>query len=172
MGHQTIRPLRFACLLLIVVGTITAAETTEPTTTAKEHSVTHHATGTFEVKLSPQSDEHSANAPGLGRLLIDKTFEGDLLGTSKGQMLSARTEIHGSAGYVAVEQVEGTLAGRTGTFVLQHNATMDRGTPALNIVVVPDSATGALAGLTGSMTIRIEDGEHFYDLAYTFVDDP
>lgn len=125
-----------------------------------------HASGAFDVKLSPQDDKSGDTA--LGRMTIDKQFHGDLEATSKGQMLSAVTEIKGSAGYVAIEKVSGSLHGRTGTFVLQHNATMTRGAPDLNIIVVPDSGTGELTGLTGKMTIRIESGgKHFYDFEYT-----
>jgi hypothetical protein len=125
-----------------------------------------HASGSFDVKLSPQDDKSGDAA--LGRMTIDKQFHGDLDATSQGQMLSAVTETKGSAGYVAIEKVSGKLNGRTGTFVLQHNATMTRGEPYLNIIVVPDSGTGELTGLTGKMTIRIEGGgKHFYDFEYT-----
>lgn len=125
-----------------------------------------HASGAFDVKLSPQDDKTGDAA--LGRMTIDKQFHGDLDATSQGQMLSAVTETKGSAGYVAIEKVSGKLHGRTGTFVLQHNATMTRGAPYLNIIVVPDSGTGELTGLTGKMTIRIESGgKHFYDFEYT-----
>ncbi len=120
------------------------------------------ATGTFEVKLTPQTGEEMP-----ARMLIDKQFNGDLEAASKGQMLSAITTVKGSAGYVAIEQVSGKLNGRGGTFVLQHNATMTRGMPQLNIAVVPDSGTGELEGLSGSMTIQIADGRHAYQFSYT-----
>ena len=123
-----------------------------------------HARGTFEVTLAPQ--------PGLadavpGRMTIDKRFQGDLEGTSQGQMLAAQTTVQGSAGYVAIERVRGTLAGRTGTFVLQHSGLMDRGKPELSIAVVPDSGTEGLTGLRGRMTILIEGGRHSYDFEYS-----
>ena len=102
-----------------------------------------------------------------GRMSIDKQFHGDLEGTSAGEMLSAGTVTKGSAGYVAIERVGGTLAGREGTFVLQHSATMNRGVPSLSITVVPDSGTGDLAGLAGTMMIIIEDGKHSYEFEYT-----
>ncbi|HKD73837.1 MAG TPA: DUF3224 domain-containing protein, partial [Ktedonobacterales bacterium] len=117
------------------------------------------ANGTFEVNLTPQADD-GAEGTTLGRLTIDKQFHGDLEATSKGQMLTAGTAVAGSAGYVAVEQVSGTLHGRSGTFVLQHNATMTRGAPQLAITVVPDSGTDQLVGITGTMTIEIADGKH------------
>ncbi len=127
-----------------------------------------HASGTFEVKLTPQKpDNKEAESANLGRMSIDKEFFGNLAATSKGEMLSAMTDIKGSAGYVAIERVTGTLHGRTGTFMLQHNGTMTRGTPQLSILVVPDSGTGQLVGLAGTMTIKISDGKHFYELDYT-----
>jgi hypothetical protein len=99
---------------------------------------------------------------------IDKQFHGALEATSKGEMLSIMTEVQGSAGYVAIERATGTLEGRSGSFALQHNATMARGVPQLNIIVIPDSGTGALTGLTGSMNIKIEaDGKHFYEFEYS-----
>lgn len=103
----------------------------------------------------------------LGRMTIDKQFQGDLEATSKGQMLAAMTAEKGSAGYVAIEKVSGTLHGRKGTFVLQHSGTMNRGDQQLSIAVVPDSGTGELVGLIGKMTIKIEGGKHFYEFQYT-----
>ena len=126
--------------------------------------MTTQARGTFEVKLDPVSAHH-ADAK-LGRMSIDKQFHGDLEGTSQGEMLSAMTDVKGSAGYVAIERVSATLHGRRGTFVLQHNATMNRGKPFLNIIVVPDSGSGELAGLSGSMRIVIADGRHSYEFDY------
>jgi FlaG/FlaF family flagellin (archaellin) len=126
-----------------------------------------HAKGTFEVKLTPQaSDDKTADA-NLGRFTIDKQFSGDIVGTSKGQMLTVGTAIKGSAGYVAIEKITATLAGRTGTFILQHSGTMTRGTPQLNISVVPDSGTDQLEGLTGKMVINIEAGKHSYAFDYS-----
>ena len=127
-----------------------------------------HASGTFEVKLTSQKpDNKEAESANLGRMSIDKKFSGDLEATSKGEMLSAMTDVKGSAGYVALERVSGTLHGRSGTFVLQHNATMTRGVPELSIAVVPDSGTGQLVGLAGKMTIKIVEGKHFYEFDYT-----
>jgi hypothetical protein len=132
--------------------------------------MTTHATGSFEVKLTPQPSEGKTEDAGLGRMTIDKQFHGDLEATSKGQMLSAGTPVKGSAGYVAIERVTGTLHGRTGSFILQHTGTINRGTPQLSVTVVPDSATGQLVGLSGSMNIIITDGKHSYDFAYTLPD--
>jgi hypothetical protein len=99
-------------------------------------------------------------------MTVAKQFHGDLEGTSTGEMLSAGTSTQGSAGYVAIERVTGTLGGRSGTFILQHSGTMTRGAPQLSITVVPDSGTGQLAGLTGTMTITIVNGKHSYEFAY------
>lgn len=126
-----------------------------------------HATGTFQVKLTPIPLDDKAADPTLGRMSIDKQFHGDLEATSKGEMLSAGTSVKGSAGYVAIERVTGTLAGRSGAFALQHTGIMTRGAPQLTITVVPDSGTGELAGLAGKMSIQIADGKHSYDFEYT-----
>lgn len=133
----------------------------------KETTMTARATGTFDVKISPQSDEQAAT-PRLNRMLIDKQFHGDLEAASKGQMLAAGTGAEGSSGgYVALEQVAGTLGGRRGTFVLQHAGTMTRGAQHLTISVVPDSGTDELTGLAGDMEIKVEGGRHYYELRYT-----
>lgn len=124
------------------------------------------ATGTFDVNLTPLVEEGSRDL-GADRMSIDKQFHGDLEGTSVGQMLSIRTAVEGSAGYVVMEQVTGTLNGRSGTFALQHTATMVRGVPGLSVTVVPDSGTGQLEGIEGEMTINISDGQHFYEFKYT-----
>lgn len=124
------------------------------------------AAGTFEVKLTPQPDDGYADGKSLGRLTIDKTFHGELAGTSRGQMLSAMSAVKGSAGYVAIERVTGTLAGRAGSFVLQHSGTMNRGNGTLALTVVPDSGTDALEGLSGSMQIIIDGGKHSYVFDY------
>lgn len=121
------------------------------------------AQGEFEVKLTPQD---IGVDPQLGRMLLDKQFHGELQAQGLGQMLSAGTGILGSAGYVAIERVTGSLHGRSGSFVLQHSGTMDRGKPSLRISVVPDSGTDELKGLSGTMEIKINDGKHFYSFDY------
>ena len=128
------------------------------------------AHGTFEVQLTPQGPDGSGEDTSLGRMSIDKRFHGDLEGTSKGQMLSALTPVQGSAGYVALEQVSGTLHGRSGSFVLQHMGIMTRGAQQLTITVVPDSGTGRLTGIAGTMAITIADGTHSYDFDYTLAE--
>ena len=130
--------------------------------------MTNHASGPFDVKVIPQKpDNKEAESANLGRMSLDKQFHGDLEAVSKGEMLSAMSEVKGSAGYVAMERVTGTLHGRKGSFVLQHTGTMTRGTPQLSVTVVPDSGTGELTGLSGSMNIKIEEGKHFYEFDYT-----
>ena len=132
---------------------------------ARSHATRHRP---FDVKLAPQPAEESAGSPSISRMLLDKQFHGDLEATSKGTMLAAGSGAKGSSGgYVALEIVTGSLKGHTGTFVLQHSATMTRGTPALIITVVPDSGTGQLVGLTGRMSIEIANGKHTYIFDYT-----
>jgi hypothetical protein len=129
--------------------------------------MTVHASGTFEVKLTPQPADEYADGAALGRMTIDKQFRGDLEATSKGQMLTGMSSVKGSAGYVAIERVSGVLGGRRGSFVLQHSGTMDRGAPSLRVTVVPDSGTDQLVGLTGTMMIIVADGRHSYTFDYT-----
>jgi hypothetical protein len=121
------------------------------------------ATGHFEVKLTPQPTDA---APAVGRLSLDKQLHGDLEATGKGEMLAARSAVDGSAGYVAIESITGSLHGRRGSFVLQHSGTMDRGAPSLTVTVVPDSGTDELVGLTGRLNIIIEGGKHSYRFEY------
>jgi hypothetical protein len=132
--------------------------------------MTKHANGMFDVKVVPSAPEDKADGSTLGQMSLDKQYHGDLDGTSKGQMLTAGTDVKGSAGYVAMERFTGTLNGRKGSFVLQHTGTMNRGALQLSITVVPDSGTGELAGLTGKMAIIIADGKHSYDFEYTLPD--
>ncbi len=126
--------------------------------------MSNRAVGTFEVKLNPQDEGAEA---AVGRMTIDKQFQGDLVGTSKGQMLMAGSEsVKGSAGYVAIEKVTGKLNGRSGTFYLQHNGTMNRGAGELTITVIPDTGTDQLTDLRGRMNIIIESGKHSYEFDY------
>jgi hypothetical protein len=136
-----------------------------------DSAVGTRASGTFEVKLAPLSTTHG-NDQQLGRISIDKTFQGDFVGTGKGEMLTAATSVKNSAVYVAIERVTGTLHGKRGTFVLHHQGIMDRGGQQLTISVVPDSGTDELAGITGSMKIIIADGKHSYELEYTLAKTP
>jgi hypothetical protein len=124
----------------------------------------NRAVGTFEVKMAPQASEDGS---AIGRMALDKQFRGDLEATSQGQMLAFMSGVKGSAGYVAMEQVVGTLRGKSGGFVLQHSGTMTRGVPGLSVTVVPDSGTDDLAGLSGRMTINVDASGHSYDFEYT-----
>ncbi len=126
------------------------------------------ATGTFEVKLAPAGNDSTPEGPNLGRMSMDKTFKGDFEGVGKGEMITAAgIAVKESAAYSAVERLTGTLHGKKGSFALQHTGIMDRGKPSLTITVVPDSATGELAGLTGKLDIIIEGKEHKYVFEYS-----
>ena len=158
------KKLRAALLLFltIFVLALSAAQ--------KEPPMPHHATGTFEVKLTPLDPAFKADDNSIGRFSLDKQFHGALEAASKGEMLSGAGTVKGSGGYVAIERVTGVLDGRTGTFILQHNGTMQAGVFHLNVIVVPDSGTAQLTGLQGSMEIIIKDGKHSYDFTYTLPD--
>ncbi len=130
-------------------------------------SSTTRATGPFEVTITPQPADEFADGVVLGRMTLDKKFSGDLEGTSRGQMLTGGTDVKGSAGYVAVERVTGTLHGKRGSFSLMHTGVMNRGAPTLTISVVPDSGTDELVGLTGSMNILREGGKHAYEFDWS-----
>jgi hypothetical protein len=136
------------------------------------HVITMRATGSFEVKLTPQPPDDEDEQSTLGRMSIAKQFHGDLEATSTGQMLTAGTAVKGSAGYVAIERVRGTLHGRSGDFILQHSGTMTRGAPELTITVVPDSGTDELMGLAGTLTIKIAGAKHSYEFDYTLTEIP
>jgi len=125
------------------------------------------AKGTFDVKVVPLAADEGTDTGGFGRLSIDKTFSGDLIGTSKGQMVGAFTAVEGSAGYVALERVTGTLNGRSGSFILQHSGSMSRGAQTLSITVVPDSGTDEMTGLAGTMQIIVEGKKHSYLFDHT-----
>jgi hypothetical protein len=125
------------------------------------------ARGSFAVNIIPQPPEDKTEGLTLGRMLIEKKFQGDLEAAGKGQMLTGMTEVKGSGAYVAIEHVTGTLHGRSGSFILHHLGIMERGAPRLNVSVVPDSGTRDLAGIAGTMTIIIAEGKHSYELAYT-----
>jgi hypothetical protein len=132
----------------------------------------HRATGTFEVVMSPQPPYETGEGITLARITIQKTLHGGLEGTSSAEMLSAGTSVNGSAGYVAIERVQGTLEGRAGSFVLQHSGTMTRGSPQLSVSVVPDSGTGELKGISGTLAIDIQGGKHFFTLDYRLSESP
>ncbi len=173
--------LAAACLTPLLLPTLstqaqtrsqTGFQTNPKSSTSPKKAITSlHATGRFEVKIDPQPPDEKGGGAAIGRMFLDKQFHGDLEATSKGTMLAAGTGAkNSSGGYVALEVVTGSLKGRTGTFVLEHSATMNRGVPQLSIVVVPDSGTGQLTGLDGKMNITIADAKHSYDFEYTLPD--
>jgi len=129
------------------------------------------ASGTFEVQVKPLPF-HTTKDATLGRMSLDKTLHGELEATGHGEMLTASTDVQGSAAYVAIERVTGTLEGRAGSFALQHRGTMSHGAQSMTITIVPDSGTGQLAGIAGTFTIHRVDGKHSYDLDYTLPDAP
>ena len=138
-----------------------------PVPQQKGAAMTKHANGTFDVTIKPQTDA-GVGDPTVGRMSIDKQYHGDLEGTGQGQMLAGMAaEVKDSGAYVAIERVRGTLNGRKGSFAVHHRGIMNRGAQDLVITVIPDSGTGELTGIAGTMTIDIRDGKHFYTVDYT-----
>lgn len=135
------------------------------TPAVQEAPMTRHATGTFDVSITPVQPPGDAAPDNPGRMTLSKTFHGGIAGTAEGEMLGIMGPEQSGA-YVAMERVRGTLDGRTGTFALVHRGLMDKGAQDLLITVVPGSGTGELTGLTGVFHLTIEGGEHRYDLEY------
>ena len=125
------------------------------------------AQGSFEVKTAPLPADDATAATSIGRYSLDKVYRGDLEGAAAGEMLGAGNPATGTAGYVALEHVTGTLHGKSGSFALQHFGTMQGGTFDLKVLVVPGSGTGDLEGIAGTVTIIIAGGKHSYTLEYT-----
>ena len=124
------------------------------------------AKGSFTVEMKPQGEPKVLEGVSLGRLLLNKQFEGGLVASSEVEMLSALTPVQGSGAYVAIERVTGTLHGNQGSFIFQHSGTMTRGAQQLAISVVPDSGSGELAGLSGALRLQVVEGKHFYEFDY------
>ncbi len=161
---------RSAAMVLLAVlfpAAISMAQTTSPVTTEQGRRMIQEAKGKFDVETKPEATLDG----GVGRFSINKTFHGDIEGRGTGEMLAARTATHGSAGYVLVEHVTGTVSGRSGGFLLQHYGLMDRSRPESKVVIIPDSGTGELAGIAGEMTINAADG-HSYVLTYSLPTTP
>ncbi|HXU30406.1 MAG TPA: DUF3224 domain-containing protein [Thermoanaerobaculia bacterium] len=154
-------------LLAVPVDPVTPQSSPTP----REERKMAHAKGSFDVKVNPLPLAGPAEDATLGRMSIEKEFHGDLEGTGKGQMLTAGAA-EGSGAYVAIEKVSATLAGRKGTFALYHKGIMTRGTPDLAVIVVPDSGTEGLAGISGTLHILIEGGKHGYDFEYSLPAQP
>ena len=157
---------RAASSTLAIVSLVIGLGISEVQDTDQERTM-QHATGTFDVKVTPLALDGPAEEATLARMSIVKEFRGDLEGTGAGQMLAVGTAVEGSRAYVAMERVEAVLAGRRGTFALMHRGIQERGAPELSVTVVPDSGTGELVGLEGTLDIQVEDGAHRYDLAYS-----
>ncbi|MGC2196795.1 MAG: DUF3224 domain-containing protein [Terriglobales bacterium] len=166
LGHGIVIAGIFVCLIASVLG-FTQTGSAGSGAAQKEKVVPAHATGGFDVKVTPEALSDKSADLTLGRMSIDKQYHGDLDATGKGEMLTASTSVKGSGVYVAIERVTGTLEGRKGGFAMHHTGIKTRGTPELRITVVPDSGTDQLAGLAGTMTIKIDSGKHSYDLEYT-----
>lgn len=152
--------------LLLLLASLTLAVTTQTATPPKGPAAMTHAAGTFDVKITPQKDEGVGHAS-IARMGIDKQYHGDLEGTGLGQMLANMGEVKDSGAYVAIEYVTGTLQGKRGSFAVHHLGVMDRGAQRLVITVIPDSGTGDFVGITGTMTIEIKGGTHYYTFDYT-----
>jgi hypothetical protein len=157
------RSHRILCGVALSTALLTAASA-QQATSIQEKPMPHHAHGTFTVKMQPLTP---APAEGLMRMSIDKVIHGDLEATTKGEMISAGNPKAGQAGYVAMELVTGSLGGKTGTFALQHSATMDANGPKMHIIVAPGSGTGELTGIAGTFVITIDEGQHSYEFDYT-----
>lgn len=158
------------CVLLHGVAIHATPPATGAASFHSESLLPMHARGTFEVQIAPLPADAYADAVTLGRMTIDKQFSGDLTGTGKGQMLTGMGTAKGSAAYSAIERVTGTLAGRSGSFLLQHTGVMHDGAQQLTITIVPTSGTGELTGISGTLAIIIEGKVHRYDLEYTLPD--
>jgi hypothetical protein len=163
-----IRPFRAAALLMVCLAPGYVCPAQSPSTNdQKEVGLNRHAAGPFDVKITPETLAGKSVEATLGRMSIDKQYHGDLEATGKGEMLTVSTDVKGSGVYVAVERVTGTLQGHKGSFSLHHTGIMTRGNPELKITVVPDSGTDQLVGITGTMSIKIDNGKHSYGFDYT-----
>ena len=159
--------VRSTFLAILLAASVPFAQSQSTPSASKDAHVNQTAKGEFVVKLQPLGLEGVPEDKKLGRMSINKSISGDLVATTVGQMLSAMTDVKGSAGYVAIEKVDGVLRGKKGTFVLQHSGTMNKGSPSLSVTVVPDSGTGELVGIAGEFNIIISDGKHSYEFKYT-----
>lgn len=166
---NTMHPIKTILLIasLCVAAQTVIAQGPPSRLQRKDPVMTRHAEGTFDVKTTPLPGDDTTASTLIGRYGLAKQFHGDLEGTSKGLMLAAGEPSSGNAGYVAIEQVTGKLAGHSGSFALQHMGVMENGGYKLTVMVVPGSGTGELAGITGAMTIVIANGKHSWTLEYT-----
>ncbi len=161
-GLHALLGITMMTLLLLCIATLPRLRAQDPQPTQRDN-VKSIAKGTFDVQLTPVETDDKQ----LGMMLIQKTLQGDIDGTSQGRMLTAMTDTKGSAGYVAVERVTGKLGGASGTMMLQHSGTMSDGKFDLTIRVVPNSGTDGWKGIAGELKIEIVEGKHFYELEYS-----
>ncbi|MEQ1762786.1 MAG: DUF3224 domain-containing protein [Pyrinomonadaceae bacterium] len=152
-------------LMILIAACLLLSFSAAAQTKTKKENFTMTARGTFDVKVIPQGPDDKSAGP-FGRMLLDKKFQGDLTGSSQGQMLAAMTAVKGSGAYVALELVDGVLNGKKGTFMLQHSGTMQSDAFDMQIQVVPDSGTGELEGIEGKLKIIIEGEKHSYEFTY------
>jgi hypothetical protein len=155
MNRKLLLLVMFCCLQLCI---LVPAQSPAPRMLHKDPVMTRHAEGTFDVKTTPLPADDATMGTLIGRYSLVKQFHGDLDATSKGEMLSAGEPSSGNAGYVAIEQVTGTLHGHTGSFALQHIGVMEGGGYKLSVAVVPGSGTAQLSGIAGTLTITIAAG--------------
>jgi len=170
----TVRRVVVLAAVALSLGAASPAQVSPPVPAPvpKPAVLTKVASGSFDVKLTPQAPDEKDEGTTLGRMSLEKQYHGDLDASARGEMLTAMAGVKGSGSYVAIERVKGALHGRGGSFVLQHMGTMTRGEPQLSISVVPDSGAGQLVGIAGRMTITIAEGKHSYQLAYTLPETP
>jgi uncharacterized protein DUF3224 len=159
----------YPCLATLVLcsGLVLLAQAPPSTLLRKAPVMTRRAEGTFDVKTTPLAADDATMGTLIGRYSLVKQYHGDLQATSKGEMISAGEPSSGNAGYVAIEQVTGTLSGHSGSFALQHIGVMEGGSYKLSVAVVPGSGTAQLTGLAGTLTITIAAGKHSYSFEYT-----
>jgi Protein of unknown function (DUF3224) len=157
--------MQLAWLAVVAVTVFTSGTLDAAATQQKEGTMSKHVAGSFDVKVIPQKDDGISD-PTVARMALDKVYHGDLDATGLGQMLAGMGTLKDSGAYVAIERVTGTLHGKKGSFAVHHVGVMNRGVQSLVITVVPDSGTDELAGITGTMTIEIKDGTHFYTFDY------
>jgi Protein of unknown function (DUF3224) len=172
MSNMNFKLYRLMILALMLLSSVVLAsgQVKKKPKNLSEKMTTKHATGTFEVKVAPVKDDEASAVEGIGRLSLNKTWTGDLVGTSKGQMLGSSDESQSTGGYVAMEVFTGTLNGKKGSFAMQHNGTMGGGNFDINVEVVPGSGTEELKGISGKLKIIIADRKHSYELAYSLPD--
>ena len=125
-----------------------------------------NARGSLDVTIEAEPPFLEQDGIKLNRSVVRKQFSGDMVGKSEALMVAAYTATPGSAGYVAIEHFTGAVGGKLGSFVLQHHGLMEKGEAALTVTIVPDSGTGELAGISGTLEIDNDEGKHCYVLQY------